>query len=199
MYVAALIHGLAELPPVPPALRSELEALPLEDLVERLHLADPNAMDLVDLNNPRRVQRAIEIILTTGRPLANARQRDPEKAPGPQGVFLSRDPEELRRRIRQNVEAMFEAGVDREVGALGNIGSTAARAIGFGAIRDWIQGRLGRDECIEQVFVRTCQYAKRQRTWFKNQLSFPERNLSSTGMDSVLKELVLSANREALS
>src|SRR6185437_16784631 len=100
----------------------------------------------IDMKNRRRVVRAVEICLRTGKPVSEvvAGVADPGKsakvpprsAPAATGVFVFRDREELYVRINQRVEAMFENGVIEEVQAAGKVSSTASQMIGFREIHE---------------------------------------------------------------
>ena len=141
LYLKALLGGLDELPGSDPALRSELAELDLPTLVERLRQADVEAPGQIDLANRRRVERALEIVLLTGKPLAASRtQRSgvqksevddasssvplnlPSSISYPQkkvmALLVTREREELNARIAGNVEAMFDRGVETKVAAL---------------------------------------------------------------------------------
>jgi tRNA A37 N6-isopentenylltransferase MiaA len=97
----------------------------------------------------------------------------------PRGVFLSRDRDELYKRINRRVEKMFEAGVIEEVRKAGAMGATAAKMIGVREIRDLLEGKMSILQCIAQIQLKTRQYAKRQLTWFRHQTNFEPLNLSS--------------------
>jgi tRNA dimethylallyltransferase len=177
LYFKALLGGLQEMPGIDPTLRSELEGLTNSELAEKLRMLDPAAVTQLDMANRRRVLRAVEIIRTTGRPLAATRTLSrPSLPPGVAAVLVIRDREELRRRIALNVEAMFAAGVEEEVAALppGRVGPTASATLGLREIRSLLRGETTRSECIEAMARETCRYAKRQMTWFRNQHGFPE-------------------------
>ncbi|MFZ4682897.1 MAG: tRNA (adenosine(37)-N6)-dimethylallyltransferase MiaA [Terrimicrobiaceae bacterium] len=173
LYLKALTHGLADLPPTDPALRAELATLPLEELQRRLDQADPGARRHLDFQNPRRVMRALEIHLLTGRSSSELREEWKDKStPGFQGVLLTRDRAELDARIADNVLAMFWRGVVAEVGRLSEVGTTAARAIGLREIQAFRRGELTESQCIAAITLATRRYAKRQLTWFRNQFDF---------------------------
>ncbi len=181
MYIKALTHGLAELPDPDPALRAELNALPLAELQRRLEEADPTARQFLDFNNHRRLSRALEINLLTGRLVADLRSEWAEKdAPGFQGLLLSREREDLNARIAENVEQMFQAGVVEEVRALSHLSTTAAMAIGLRDIQALLRGDISLAVCKENIARATCRYAKRQLTWFRNQFNF--KSIDLTGL-----------------
>jgi len=177
LYFRALISGFAPTPPPNLTRRTELDALELPELVEILRRTDPAAPALVDLQNRRRVVRAIEIVEGSGRPLADFRQTPPASAPG---WLLVRERDELRQRIAQNVQAMFSNGVVEEVRSLGDtVGPTASRAIGWREIQALLRGELTHPEAEAAIITATQQYAKRQLTWFRHQTTFRSLDLTA--------------------
>jgi tRNA A37 N6-isopentenylltransferase MiaA len=96
----------------------------------------------------------------------------------PAGVFVFRERAELHVRINQRVPAMFENGVIDEVRAIDEIGSTAAKMIGFKEVRLHLEGKMSILQCVEKIQAATRQYAKRQLTWFRHQTNFEALNLS---------------------
>jgi tRNA dimethylallyltransferase len=189
LYIKALTHGLARLPAANAQMRAELNQLSVDELRAKLTKLDPEAARKIDMKNPRRVVRAIEICLLTGKPVSAQRthlvaagvDRGPRSASATTtiGVFVFRERDELYARIDQRVIAMFAGGVVDEVRALGEIGETAAQALGLRHIRDLIAGKISEAECIAAIQQATRRYAKRQLTWFRRQTSFEPLNLSS--------------------
>jgi tRNA dimethylallyltransferase len=181
LYLKALLHGLSEMPPPDAALRAELSALSLEELQQRLEQADPQARELIDFQNPRRIARALEIHHLTGR--SAARQREQWLGPPAfefHGFLLTRDRAELDTRIAENVRSMFARGVIKEVAALGKVGPTASAAIGLREIQALLRAELTQPQCEEAITRATRRYAKRQLTWFRNQ--FTLRTINLTGL-----------------
>lgn len=171
LYIKALTHGLAEMPPPDPALRSQLAGLSPDELRGRLKSIDPSGK--VDSQNPRRVLRALEISLLSGRPASELRRAwKTTDAPNFRGLLLVRERTELYARIAENVRSMFRRGVVSEVGKLSEIGPTAAMAIGLREIQALQRGELSEAQCLEAVSLATRRYAKRQLTWFRNQFMF---------------------------
>ena len=171
LYIKALTHGLVDVPPADPALRSELAGLSPRQLQERLAKIDPAAR--IDFQNPRRVLRALEISILTGRPASEMRRGwEGKTALGFRGLLLVRERTELQARIAGNVRGMFERGVVAEVGKIKAIGATAAMAIGLSDIQALRRGEITEAECIAAVTRATRRYAKRQLTWFRNQFTF---------------------------
>ena len=178
LYLKALTHGLSKLPAADPNLRAELNELSLEELCSRLLQLDPDIAGQVDLKNRRRVTRALEICLLTGRPVseqrvvaADAVRGQPRSASTAtaiaSGVFVFRDRAELYDRINRRVEKMFAEGVVNEVRAIGDLGPTAEQTLGLREIRRLLAGEISEPECIAKIQQGTRRYAKRQLTWFQ--------------------------------
>ena len=176
LYFNAWLSGLGASPAPDAQLRSELEALPLPELLDELARKDPVTFDAIDIENRRRVVRAVEVIRLTGKPFSSQRARWPDRAPTLAGrsFGLRRSREDLHGRIRRRVETMFRAGLIEETRQLLNRGlatnRTARQAIGYRQVIEHLEGQRGRLETIELVQTRTRQFSKRQHTWFENQL-----------------------------
>jgi tRNA dimethylallyltransferase len=194
LYLKALTHGLAELPPVDPALRASISELELPDALARLRRADADAQ--VDEKNPVRVRRALEIVLSTGRPLAASRTNWESAGNDFGGIILERS--DLRERIASNVDAMFAQGAIEEVRRAGIVGPGASRAIGFREIQEHIAGRMTRLECRDWIITATRRYAKRQLTWCRHQFNFPTINLTLTTPEEELLETALSLSQSTI-
>ena len=200
LYIKALIHGLSPLPETDPELRKKLNAMSLDELRSQLMEFDPVAARTIDTKNRRRVVRALEICLLTGKPasaqlsrrgdlqialsggLETAAPCQPSQtalsASRAAGLFILRDREELYARINQRVEAMFEQGVIEEVRAAGTTSATASQVIGLRQVRELLNGRMSLSQCIAEIQQATRRYAKRQLTWFRRQTNFLPLNLS---------------------
>ena len=169
LYLRALGKGLADLPEANAGLRAELEGRPLAEIVRELAVLDPLGVTQIDVKNPRRVIRALEVCLLAGRPFSSFR----EEWSGPsryfRGALVTCGREELNLRIDRRTERMFGGGVIEEVEAVGEIGATASQALGFREIRDYLAGKIGRGDCLASVQQSTRRYAKRQMTWFRRE------------------------------
>lgn len=188
LYIKALLGGLDDLPGRDPGLRESFSQQDLTALVERLRCLDPEGAAGIDLANRRRVERALEIVLLTGKPLGRKRGVMPTP-PGIRGFLITRRSDDLRTRIATNVEAMFRSGVEAEVAGLpeARIGPTASGTLGLSEIRSLLRGEITREECVGRITTATRRYAKRQRTWFRHQHDFSEVDLSgyATPQDAV--------------
>ena len=191
LYLKAITHGFDELPPPDPKLREQLSRFSSEQLIRRLKDLNPPLAARTDLNNPRRLMRAIEIAspapvipsevegsrhgrfkVTPRGPATDARNDQLR------GVLLLRDRDDLYDRINKRVNAMFADGVEDEVRTLEEIGPTADKALGLKEIRAFIGGQISREDCIAKIQQATRAYAKRQLTWFRHQTNFPQLNLT---------------------
>lgn len=196
-YLKAYTHGLDPIPAPDPDFRRELSALTVSQLQARLHALDPQALTSLDANNPRRLLRAIEIVVQTGLPLSASRSRWNEVPSRPHfGIYLQRDRSDIQARITQNVTSLLASGAIDEVkkALLAGISTTAEKAIGFREITALLDGKISREECLSQILTSTLRYAKRQQTWFKAQPNFvplflkPEESPSSA-IASIIKPL----------
>lgn len=188
LYLKFLTHNPADLPSASPELRAELEALPLDELNRRLTELDPIEANRIDRNNPRYVQRALEVCLLTGRPISEQRETFDEDPGDLRGILLNWEPTSLEDRIRIRTAQMLNGGAIDEVIALPELGSTAAQAIGIPQIRRLLAQEVDRATCEEEIVIATRQYAKRQRTWFRR-----EKWLTPIAGDSPRSEIINAA------
>jgi tRNA dimethylallyltransferase len=206
LYIKALTHGLAPLPESDPKLRERLNAISLGELCSQLIELDPETAKKIDVKNRRRVTRALEICLLTGKPasnvvtesglsaeaLAEAEHTGRPGAPIPAtGVFVFRDRNELYDRINQRVEMMFKCGVIEEVRTAGTTNATAAQMIGLREIRELLAGKKSLPQSIAEIQQATRRYAKRQLTWFRGQSIFLPLNLSFLTHNEAVKRISL--------
>ena len=173
LYVRALCEGMDDLPQADEALREEMNRWLAEEglgaLAEKLRELDPEYYQIVDLNNPARVVRAVEVCLQTGMPYS--RQRTGERRERPFeiikiGIDLPR--EVLYDRINRRVDQMLADGLEAEVRALYPYRElNALQTVGYREFFDYFDGRIGYDEAVELIKRNSRRYAKRQLTWFR--------------------------------
>lgn len=165
-YLQALEEGLPQWPAANPALRAELNCLSTTDLLRELATRDTVAFSRIDRHNRRRIIRALEVCLLSGRRFSSFSVKtvpDPTIA----RIVLELPRAVLITKINRRVDAMFEHGVIAEVAAVEAIGLTAARAIGFQQIRSLLAGTIDFSSCSDTIKQQTRNYAKRQMTWFR--------------------------------
>lgn len=173
LYLKFLTHGPAPLPEGDAALRAELDARSLEDLVSQLQSLDPVEASRTALQNRRYVSRALEICLLTGQKASDLRDQwesqTREITSRLQGLVIHRTREELHARIARRTKAMLDGGAIEEVAALNHVSKNCEKAIGFREIRSLLDGEIDRTTCGQLINAATRQYAKRQETWFKRE------------------------------
>src|SRR6476469_2819900 len=194
LYIKALTHGLAALPAANQQLREKLERTTTEELFRILRALDPVGAEKIDQYNRRRLIRAVEVCLLTGKPFSGQRTEWNATAPA-NGILLERDRDELYARIDQRVKQMFAAGVVEEVRHAESAGPTAAHALGLREIRALIAGELSQADCVAKIQQATRRYAKRQLTWFRGQTNFPSLNLSAHRPDEAVELISQHAAR----
>lgn len=182
LYFDALVHGFAEVPHVPAEVTREVEAevagLDREGRARLMAERDPEMAARLQAHDPQRVVRALAVRQATGRSLASFQGA---VRPGPlagfalERIVLNPARDVLRQRIAARFAAMFAEGAVEEVKALLELGLDpslpAMKAIGVREIADWLDGRISREEAIARAVTATHQYAKRQRTWFRNRMA----------------------------
>ncbi|MFN3188498.1 MAG: tRNA (adenosine(37)-N6)-dimethylallyltransferase MiaA [Candidatus Paceibacteria bacterium] len=162
-----------------PALRTELESLSNKELLEKLKSLDPLRAEKIDVDNPRRLVRAIEIATVLGNVPVSAPQESQYR-----WLTLGIDIplSILEERIRLRVMTRLEDGMIEEVEKLHAEGISYERLEAFGLeyryIGRYLQGKIDRQEMIDELVTKTRQFAKRQKTWLKrdksiNWLPFP--------------------------
>ena len=173
LYIQALCEGMDNLPESDDELRSELKARleteGLESLAMQLRELDPSYADVVDLQNPARVMRALEVCLTTGRPYSEQRSGERRERPFnivKVGTDMPRDV--LYERINRRVDMMVEQGLIEEARTMyPKRHLNALQTVGYRELFDHFDGKCTMDEAIELVKRNSRRYAKRQMTWFR--------------------------------
>jgi tRNA dimethylallyltransferase len=165
-YLQGIEGVIPRLPPVDLALRAELNSRSVPDLLRDLEIRDPIASNRIDRKNRRRLIRALEVCISSGKPFSSFSQptaTDPAIAQ----IVLQQTRSVLVEKINRRVNKMFERGVVAEVAGVEAIGPTASKAIGFELIRSLLAGTIDISTCREAIKQQTRHYAKRQMTWFR--------------------------------
>lgn len=185
MYIKALMEGLSNMPEVPPDIRAATNALQEKlgnpGFYEELKKRDPVMAARFHPNHTARLIRAYEILEATGKSLADW-QAESKDAPPADWQFevevIMPEREILTARCDARFDAMMQNGALDEVEDLkdqiecGDVSPKAliTKALGFKPLCAYLDGQISKEEAIEKAKLQTRQYAKRQVTWFKNQL-----------------------------
>jgi len=171
LYVNALANGFDALPHDPAVrqkLNETLEEKGLAYLQSRLLALDPEHYEAMDIHNPQRLIRALEVCMVSGLKYSALRQDAPSDRPFDAiwvGLTASRDV--MYDRINTRVDAMIDAGLEAEVRSLlPHRGLNALNTVGYKEWFDHFDGKLTRDEAIDKIKQHTRNFAKRQMTWF---------------------------------
>lgn len=199
LYFNAWLGGLGSAPPPDPALRAELEALETPALLDELARKDPVTLDQIDLQNRRRLVRAVEVIRLTGKPFSQQRARWPERggaALAGRAFGIGRDRADLVRRIDERVERMFAAGLVAETRQRLEEGlrenRTALQAIGYRQVAEHLEGLRSLRATVEQVQAKTRQFSRRQRTWMQGQLDLEWLEVGAKEPAAVTAERIMA-------
>ncbi len=170
LYIDALRATPAVLPSPTAELRSMLQQMPLEEKRAQLRLLDPDYYARVDLRNPVRLQRALEVCLTAGRPYSQV-LADQQSAPRPFAIemqVLSMEPAALRERIDRRVDRMMADGLLDEVRQLLPYRHlNTLNTVGYRELFPVLDGHAAVDEAVAQIKLNTWHYARKQLTWLK--------------------------------
>lgn len=189
LYINAVAKGL-KIPRVPPhgELRSQLTALGQPYCYALLNQLDSQATQRIHQNDQVRTLRALEVFYVTGRTISSQQGENPPSYPILY-IGLACDVEELRSRITTRVHQMIEVGLAEEVTYLvEKYGANLPllKTLGYAEMLPYIANKCSLETAIEQIIQHTCQFAKRQRTWFRKE---PRIEWFSVG-DPTLEEQV---------
>jgi len=186
LYIKALTEGLDDVPTVDPVIRQsiqlEYEQKGMPWLQQMIQENDPLYYSTGEIQNPHRLLRALEVVLSTGRSIRSF-QTGQVKPRFFQTVKIALElpRQELVIRIDKRVDQMMEAGLLEEVksvqAVLNQKGKswktiTSLQTVGYKELFMYLEGELSLDEAIEKIKQHTRQYAKRQMTWFKKDTAF---------------------------
>ena len=195
LYINSVVNGLSSLPESEPKLRDELMALSVDELYEKLLELDPEAAEKIHKNNKKRVERAVEVCLITGKKFSvlskeNVKNNNYDFLK----VCLTRDREILYERIDKRVDIMMSEGLLDEVTALykkydGEI-LRKINIIGYTQIIDYLEGRISLETAVDFIKRDSRHYAKRQMTWFNNDSGYLWFDLEKQSENEILKAII---------
>lgn len=188
LYINAILFGIDPFPKIPTAVRNKVIGLYKEKGIDALrnelrHL-DPETYVFIDLDNPRRLMRALEVCYASGTTYASFRKQKPKKRPF-KVINLAYDypREELYERINKRVDIMLQNGLEEEAKKLLPYRNTyALNTIGYKELFPYFENEITKNEAIELIKRNSRRYAKRQLTWFRKDESIhwlkPKINLT---------------------
>lgn len=174
LFVKAVTEGFDIFPEVDPAVRESLnQTYSMEGIAvlqSQLQSLDPSYALEVDLDNPQRIIRALEVCLTTGRPYSSFRAENTKSSRIFQSIKIGLNMErsQLYDRINRRVDMMMEQGLLGEVQRLLPFRNlNALNTVGYSEIFDHLDGKISLDEAVDRIKQNTRRFAKRQLTWFR--------------------------------
>ncbi len=176
LYIQAVLYGIEDTPPPRWELRERLYGIARRRGTQRLYrilkAVDPYYASKVHPRDLRRVVRALEVFVESGRPFSTYHRWDSARFDYA-GFYVKRSRESLSRRIERRVRGMIEEGLLEEVQRLLEMGFenflTSSQAIGYKELIPCIRGKKRLEECVEETIRNTKSYAKRQIRWFRKQ------------------------------
>jgi tRNA dimethylallyltransferase len=172
LYIQALITGIDDVPGADPSIRKRLlerlDGEGLESLRFELKKLDPVAWASIDLKNPARILKALEVSLTTGRPYSSFLTRKSKKRDFfPLKIGLNLERSRLYERINQRVDEMMQRGLLEEVRSCRRYRDlNALNTVGYKELFDYLDGRISLEVAVSLIKRNSRRYARRQLTWF---------------------------------
>ena len=178
LYINAVINGVDEFEEIPTEIREQLikdfEEKGLSFLQEELKSKDEVYYNQVDLNNPQRIMRALEVCIHTKKPYSSFRKKEKkERTFNSINLLINTERELLYQRINKRVDIMMEQGFLEEVKNLyPNKHLNALNTVGYKELFDFTDGKITLEEAVNLIKQNSRRYAKRQLTWFNHQGDF---------------------------
>jgi tRNA dimethylallyltransferase len=193
LYIKAFTDGMDAMPDIAPAIRAQLiadyEQNGLAWLQGQVQLKDPAFWEQAEQQNPQRLMRGLEFILSTGTSILDFRKAEKKQRPFKVvkiGLELPR--EILYQRINQRVDQMLNQGLLEDARALVPFQTNnALQTVGYQELFAHFKGEISEVFAIEQIKQHTRQYAKRQMTWFKKETSINWMDASNISVEKVLE------------
>ena len=173
LFIDAVCNGLDEIPDISEEIRAKvtkmLEEGGIEALQKEVERVDNEYFKIVDKQNPRRLQRALEVFYQTGRPYSTFRQGNAVKRDfNIIKLALLWDRDKLIERINKRVDLMMQQGLLDEVKSVySKRHLNSLNTVGYKELFDYLDGKCTLEQAVEQIKINTRQYAKRQMTWLR--------------------------------
>lgn len=173
LFIDAVCNGLDSIPDVTDEIRIKVQKMyeegGIEALQSEVEKVDPEYFQIVDKQNPRRLQRALEVFYQTGKPYSTFRQKNVvERDFDIIKLAILWDRDKLIERINKRVEMMMEQGLLDEVKSVyPKRYLNSLNTVGYKELFDYLDGKCTLEQAVEQIKISTRQYAKRQMTWLR--------------------------------
>ncbi|MBQ6084025.1 MAG: tRNA (adenosine(37)-N6)-dimethylallyltransferase MiaA [Bacteroidales bacterium] len=173
LFIDAVCNGLDAMPDISEEIRNRvtkmLEIEGLEALQKEVERVDPEYFQIVDKQNPRRLQRALEVFYQTGKPYSTFRRKNVAKRDFDIiKLAIHWDRDKLIERINKRVDLMMEQGLLDEVKSVyPKRHLNSLNTVGYKELFDYLDGKCTLEQAVEQIKINTRQYAKRQMTWLR--------------------------------
>lgn len=177
LYIDAVLYGIDNIPKVKPLIREELnyefKKKGLKNLIKKLSKLDFESLKTIDVNNPRRVIRALEVTLSTKKPYSSFLKTKNKNSKYNEIIIgLNKNRSELHDLINNRVDLMIKKGLVNEVRSLiKSKDKNALNTIGYTEIFKYLKKDFSYESAIEKIKTNTRRYAKRQLTWFNSNKS----------------------------
>ena len=194
LYVKSVLEGLDDFPKIDPSIRLELKhvlekegIIPLQDQLKKL---DVTTYNTIDIENPQRVIRALEICIGTNLPYSSYTGKLKKKRKFNSIVIgLNGEREKIYERINRRVDLMVEKGLLDEAQKLfPNKELNALQTVGYKELFSFFEEKVTKDEAIQEIKKNTRRFAKRQLTWFNKDASIYWFDFE-TDTDNILKKI----------
>jgi tRNA dimethylallyltransferase len=173
LYIDAVCKGIDYLPEIDLNVRNKIQQQfdneGIESLLEDLLKLDPDSFNKIDLDNPKRVQKALEISIITGKPYSSfLTSPDKKRSYNIKKIVLDMNREELYKRINSRVIKMMDNGLLDEVRELYPLKKiNALNTVGYKELFDYLDKKTSLEEAINKIQSNTRKYARKQLTWFR--------------------------------
>lgn len=177
LYIDAVLYGIDKIPKVRPSVRKKLndefERNGLKSLTAKLTELDPESLKTIDINNPRRVIRALEVTISTKLPYSSFLKTKNKKSKYNEIIIgLNKDRAQLHDLINTRVDQMIQKGLVEEVRSLiKSRNKNALNTIGYSEIFNYLDNEYSHEMAVEKIKTNSRRYAKRQLTWFNSNKS----------------------------
>ncbi len=186
LYIDALCNGIDELPDADPILRKSIidnfKQFGIKHLQDEVQKLDPEYFAMADMQNPKRLQRALEVIYSTGKSYSSQRiQKLRPRNFEIEKIVLNMDRGILYHRINLRVDEMIHQGLEKEAMELYPYRDlNALNTVGYKEFFEFFDGKITREQAIIDIKTHSRRYSKRQVTWFKRDDSFRWINVTES-------------------